>query len=117
VALPPGWPREVPHPTHDAFVERAVLWLLDQGPSVLRDEPALRQNPIVLARIVAHHLDASLEGARVAYSALRRELPDLAASTIDMALTSIQREGARLQATRRELALVEEALGGAGEIG
>ena len=106
----------MPHPTHDAFVERAVLWLLDQGPSVLRDEPALRQNPIVLARIVAHHLDASLEGARVAYSALRRELPDLAAATIELALTSIQREGVRLQATRRELALVEEALGGAGEI-
>lgn len=108
--LPPGWPGDLPHPSHDAFVDRAVLWLLDNAPSPLRDEPALRRNPVVLCHVVAAQVDAEIEGTRAAYAALRRELPDLEARTVEDVLAAMGRVGVRLQALRREIGLVGSEL-------
>ena len=107
--LPPGWPGEVPHPSHDAFVDRAIRWLLDNAPSLVRDEETLRRTPLALLHLVEAQIDAQVEGTRAAYASLRRELPLDAAST-EASLAAIGRVGVRLQALRREVGLIGAAL-------
>jgi hypothetical protein len=90
-----------------------VAWLLDAGPPELRGYPALRAHPAALARVVGHHVDATLDGARRAYAGARRELADVAGpEVVADVLAVLEREGARLVALQREVALVEEALRG-----
>jgi hypothetical protein len=110
---PPGWPAAVPPPDHPAFPRRAVAWLLDAGPPELRTVSALTNRPVALARVVAHHVAASLDGLRRAYAGARRELGDLMApDELADVLAALEREGARLVSLQREVDLVEEALRG-----
>jgi hypothetical protein len=110
---PPGWPRGLAPPGAPSWEQAAVSWLLDQCPADYRAHEVLRRHPVVLARFAAHHVDASLAGARSAYASARRELGDqVAPEVVDAALRALEAEGARLARAAREVALVEEALQG-----
>lgn len=107
---PPGWPRALVPPEHDAFEERAVAWLLDSGPAELR-QSALRRHPLALACYLRAHVDGAVQGARQAYGRARTELgPALEPAALDEALQAIAAEGARLVALQREIDLVVGAL-------
>jgi hypothetical protein len=91
--------------------ESAVSWLLDRCPADYRGHEVLRRHPEVLVRFAAHHVDASLEGARAAYAGARRELRDrVDPEVLEAALRALEEEGARLARAAREVALVEDAM-------
>jgi hypothetical protein len=67
--------------------------------------------PIALARIVTHHVAASLDGMRRAYASARVELGEwLPPDQVAVAQAAIEAEGARLLQVQREVSLVEQAL-------
>jgi hypothetical protein len=107
---PTGWPRDLPPPATEEFHAKVTGWLLDQGPADLRLSP-IRQFPVALARLIAHLVDAQLEGTRRAYANARVELEDaLDAAQISSVQAAMEAEGARLLSLQRQIALVEEAL-------
>lgn len=107
---PVGWPRDLPPPGTVEFAEKATSWLLDVGPAELRTSP-VRSLPLALARIVAHHVDACLEGTRRAYATARVELGDvLPPDLIAVVQAALEAEGARLLVVQRQVRLVEDSL-------
>ncbi len=113
-ALPAGWPRGVRGPGVPGWEDSAAAWLLDLCPADYRGHDVLRRHPVVLARFAAHHVAASLAGARSAYAGARRELGEVVdPEVVAAALRVLEAEGARLARAAREVALVEEALRGA----
>lgn len=109
MARPPGWPAAVPDPQSEQFAERAAAWLLDQAPGEWRGEHTWSKHPLALAFAVDHFVRGALASARQAYASVRRELPPELVTDV---LAALEREGARLLALTREVALVREALGG-----
>ena len=92
------------------FDERVVPWLLDRLPGDMRTSP-LRRHPVALATYTTHHLDGCLVGARSAYARSRVELGGvLEAAAVTEVLAALEAEGARLLQSRRESALVLQAL-------
>jgi len=111
--VPPGWPEHVPPPGHPGWQHHAAAWLLDLCPPDYRGHAVLRRYEIVLARLAAHHVEASLEGIARAVATLRADLADaVPASAVEEALEALDAERARLLRARRGVALVEQALGG-----
>ena len=91
----------------------AVAWRFDLVPPDYRLHEVLRRHPVVLARFAAGHVRAGIEAARAGLATARAELRDLVPpEVVEAALAAHQREGARLTAVARELALVEAALRG-----
>ena len=111
-AVPPGWPAEVPPAGSPDWVDAAVRWLLDHSPPEYRGHPLLRRQPVLLAWLTSHQVDAGLDATREAYRSLRRERPELGAETVAEALTVLEAEGARLLALQRSVHLVADALVG-----
>jgi hypothetical protein len=111
--VPPGWPAAVPPPgTHD-WEKRAVAWLFDLCPPDYRAYEVLRRHPVVLARVAHHHVQAGVAAARTGLSTARQDLSDVVdVGTVEGAVSMYEREGARLMAVGRSLALVEAALRG-----
>ena len=111
--MPPGWPAEVPPPgTHD-WERLATAWLFDLCPPDYRAYEVLRRHPVVLARVAHHHVQAGVAAARTGLSTARQDLSDVAdVGTVEGAVSMYEREGARLMAVGRSLALVEAALRG-----
>lgn len=111
--VPPGWPAEVSPPTAPDWERSATAWLFDLCPPDYRQHEVLRRHPLVLARLATRHVEASLQGARTAFSHLRVDLRDVVGrEVLDEALSALEQEGARLLAVSREVALVEHALRG-----
>jgi hypothetical protein len=111
--VPPGWPPEVRPPGAPEWVRTAVGWLLDLCPPEYRRYDVLRKHPPVLARFAAHHVHAGVEASRRGLATARAELRDVVPpEAMDAALDAYQREGARLLAVSRSVALVEDALRG-----
>lgn len=111
--LPPGWPREVRPPGTTEWERSAIAWLFDLCPPDYRAYEVLRRHPPVLARFAAHHVAAGIEAARTGLATARNELRDVVSTeTVTAAVAAYEREGARLMATARAVALVEEALRG-----
>jgi hypothetical protein len=108
--LPPGWPKGVLPPEVPGWETSAVAWLLDQCPPDLRVHEALRRHPAILAFVASHHVTATRDGMRAAYSGIRRSFDDPA--DVELALRVVEREGARIAAVLREVELVREALDG-----
>lgn len=107
---PAGWPRDLPPPGTDEFDAKVTGWLLDRGPSDLRQSP-VRSLPLALARIVSHTIAATIDGLRTAYASARAELGDaLTPTELEAVQAALEAEGARLLQARREVALVEQAL-------
>lgn len=111
--VPPGWPAQVRPPGNPEWTRSATAWLFDLCPADYRAYDVLRNHPVVLARVAAHHLQAGIEAAKTGLSTARQELTDVVdVATVEAAVAAYEREGARLLAAARSLALVEEALRG-----
>ena len=90
-----------------------MAWLFDLCPPDYRAYDVLRRHPQVLARFAARHVQSGVEAAREGLATVRHELRDVVPTeTVSAAVSAYEREGARLMATARALALVEEALRG-----
>jgi hypothetical protein len=102
------------HPPGAPEWERSAAgWLFDRCPGEYRAYGVLRRYPVVLARFVAHHVAACLDGNRRALAAARTELRDVVTpEVLAAAIQAYEREGARLVAETRAVGLVEEALRG-----
>lgn len=110
---PPGWPKEVRPPGALDWEATAVRWLLDVCPPDYRAYDVLRRYPVVLARFAATHLSAAVEAARDGLASVRAELRGVVPpDAIEAAVAAYEREGARLVATARAVALVDAALRG-----
>ncbi|GGV06447.1 hypothetical protein GCM10010182_26310 [Actinomadura cremea] len=110
-SVPPGWPAQVHPPGTERFEETALAWLLDQVPPEYRRYGVLRRYPPVLARMARHHVDASVEAAREGFRTARVDLGALVPPHgVEAVLEAYRREGARLVAVQRAVALVETAL-------
>ena len=108
--MTPGWPRNLAPPAHEDFEEQVVSWLLDHGPSSLR-QSVLRRYPVALCIVVRAHVNGALEGVRKEYSTSRVTFAEhLQAADLELVQQAMATEGARLVALQRELDLVTEAL-------
>jgi hypothetical protein len=111
--VPPGWPPQVQPAGTPGWERTAVGWLLDQCPPDYRRYDVLRRHPVVLARFAVLHVDASVAAARQGLATARADLRDLVPpEAVAAAVAAFEREGARLAATARSVALVEQALRG-----
>ncbi|MDO8731093.1 MAG: hypothetical protein Q7L55_00720 [Actinomycetota bacterium] len=105
-----GWPRSLVPPQHEEFGEQVVIWLLDQGPSSLRQSP-LRHYPIALCAYVQAYAAGAVDGVRKAYGKSRTAFAGhLQAADLEIVQQAMATEGARLVALQRELDLVAEVL-------
>lgn len=110
---PPGWPREVRPPDTPDWEATAASWLLDLCPADYRRWPGLRRHVVVLARFAVLHVEAQQAATRRGLSDIRGDLRDVAGeAVVEAAVQTFQLEEARLQAVRRAVDLVEEALRG-----
>ncbi len=113
VAIPPGWPTEVPPPEAPGWRDRAVSWLLDQCPADYRRYAGLRKHPVALAWLAQRHIAGQVEVMRQAYRDVRVHVgPQVTPEGLAEVMTAIEAEGLRLVAARRAAELVHEALQG-----
>ncbi len=111
--LPAGWPAEVPPPDAPDWERRATGWLFDLCPADLRAHDVLRRHPIVLAYVAVGQIDGALGGLRAAIASIRADLKhDVAPPVLTEAIDALQLEQAGLEASRRSVRLVAEALRG-----
>ncbi len=111
--VPPGWPAEVPPPDAPGWERRATGWLFDLCPADLRAHDVLKRHPIVLAYVAVGQIDGALGGLQAAVASARADLrDDVAPSVITEVIDALQREQASLEAARRSVRLVAEALRG-----
>ena len=110
-----GWPQDLVPVVAPEFLDRAIGWLLDRGPadlrtSVLRTSP-LRAYPVALAFLIEHHCEADVQATREAYRHARAELgAHVSAAELTVIQQALEAQGAQALATRREVALVREAV-------
>jgi hypothetical protein len=110
---PPGWPSAVRPPEAPDWELTAVGWLFDLCPPDYRRYDALRRHPVVLARFAAWHVAGAREAARRGLERIRTDLRDVVTpETVAAAVAAMEREGAKLAGTAREVDLVERALRG-----
>jgi hypothetical protein len=110
---PPGWPREVRPPDTPGWEATAAAWLLDLCPPDYRHYSGLRRHVVVLARFAVLHVEANQAAVRRGLSEARADLGQVAElAVVEAAVQTFHLEDARLQATRRAVGLVEEALRG-----
>lgn len=111
--VPPGWPVQVLPPQAPDWERSAIGWLLDLCPPEYRAHEVLRRHPVVLARFAAGHVAAAVEAARNGIRTARAELRGVVpGEVIEAAIAAYEREGRRLLAVGREVALVDAALRG-----
>lgn len=110
---PAGWPVEVRPPGVPDWERTAVAWLLDLCPPDYRAHEVLRRHPPVLAVFAGAHVAAGVDAARRLVATLRASLRDrVPPEALEAAIGAAEREGARLAAAGRSVALVEAALTG-----
>ena len=111
--VPPGWPAEVPPPDAPGWERRATGWLFDLCPADLRAHDVLKRHPIVLAYVAVGQIDGALGGLQAAVASARADLrDDVSPSVITEVIDALQREQASLEAARRSVRLVADALRG-----
>ena len=110
---PPGWPTGVRPPGSEGWEQTAVGFLLDCCPADYRGYPVLRRHPVVLARFAVTFVGAQVSASGEALGTLRTGLEDVVPpEVVQAAVEACEEQSARLQRTRREVGLVEEALRG-----
>jgi hypothetical protein len=110
---PPGWPAEVLPPHAPDWQRGAVAWLFDLCPPDYRAHEVLRRHPVVLARFAAGHVESAVEAARAGLRTVRRDLAGVVGpEVVEAAVAAYDREGRRLVAVGRQVALVDAALRG-----
>ncbi|NLA28489.1 MAG: hypothetical protein GX875_02370 [Propionibacterium sp.] len=100
VFVPQGWPEAVQAPGTPDWEESATSWLLGCCPSDYRDYPVLHRHPGILARFAADFVERQIQASRELRSNDQPSLLDEEAAEL------------HLLATRKAVALVEEALRG-----
>jgi hypothetical protein len=111
--VPPGWPEQVLPPQAPDWERSAVGWLFDLCPAEYRAHDVLRKHPVVLARFAAGHVESGVEAARQGIRTARAQLRDVVpGEVVEAALAAYEREGRRLVAVGRQVALVDAALRG-----
>ena len=111
--VPPGWPEQVRPPQAPEWERSAVGWLFDLCPAEYRAHDVLRKHPVVLARFAAGHVEAGVEAARQGIRTARAELRGVVSGeVVEAAIAAYEREGRRLIAVGRQVALVDAALRG-----
>lgn len=111
--VPPGWPEQVLPPQAADWERSAVAWLFDLCPPEYRAHEVLRRYPVVLARFAAGHVEANVQAARDGLRTLRADLAGLVPpEVVDAAIGAYEREGRRLAAVGRQVALVTAAMQG-----
>ncbi len=111
--LPPGWPQEVRPPGAPDWEHTAVVWLFDLVPPDYRAHEVLRRYPVVLVRFAAGHVEGNVQAARDGLRTLRADLAGLVPpEVVDAAIGAYEREGRRLAAVGRQVALVTAAMQG-----
>jgi hypothetical protein len=111
--VPPGWPAEVLPPQAPDWERSAVAWLLDLCPPDYRAHDVLRRYPVVLARFAAGHVASGVDAARQGLRTVRADLKGVVPpEAVDAAIAAYEREGRRLVAAGRAVALVDAALRG-----
>ena len=110
---PAGWPAQVRPPGAPDWERTAVGWLFDMCPPEYRAYDVLRRYPVLLARNPAMHVGAAVDAARAGLATVRAELRGVVPpDAVEAAVAAYEREGARLVATGRAVALVDAALRG-----
>ena len=90
-----------------------MAWLFDLVPPDYRSHEVLRRYPVLLARFAGDHVAAGLEAARTGWRTVRVDLADqLPPDAMEAAVAAYEREGARLAAAARGIAVVAAALRG-----
>ncbi len=113
VYVPPGWPSCVRPPGAPDWEATASAFLLDCCPADYRRYTVLRRHPIVLARFAAACVEAQVHSCEVGLSECRASLGEFVPpDALEAATLAWHEQGAALRRTRREVALVEEALRG-----
>ncbi len=111
--VPPGWPERVLPPQAPDWERSAVGWLFDLCPAEYRLHDVLRKHPVVLARFAAGHVESAVEAARNGIRTARADLRTVVPlEVVEAALAAYEREGRRLVAVGRQVALVDAALRG-----
>ena len=88
-------------------------WLLDRCPPEYREHDVFRRHPVVLSLVALHAVSAARDGARSAYSSVRRDLDEFTTpETIQASLQAVEKLGAHLVSTVREVELVAQAIHG-----
>ncbi len=113
LVAPPGWPAQVRPPDAPRWEDTANSWLLDLCPPEYRGYAVLRRHILVLARFAVLNVEAGQAAVRRGLSGVRADLRDFAdPDVIEATVETMHAEAARLDALRRAVGLVEEALRG-----
>lgn len=111
--LPPHWPERVGPPGTPDWELSATSWLYDHVPAEYRAYEVLRRYPVLLVRLAAEQVEASLAAARAGWRTVRSDLrDDLPPEAMEAAMQAYEREGHRLTELGREVAVVSAALRG-----
>ena len=112
--VPPGWPPEVLPPHAPDWERSAVGWLFDLCPPDYRAHEVLRRHPVVLARFAAGHVESAVEAARAGLRTAARATcaTSCRRRSSRRPVAAYDREGRRLVAVGRQVALVDAALRG-----
>ncbi|MCW2623164.1 MAG: hypothetical protein JWL64_2766 [Frankiales bacterium] len=112
-SVPPGWPEQVRPPDAPDWERSAITWLFDLCPPDYRAHDVLVRHPVVLARFAREHVESAVGAARQGLRTVRRDLVDaVGTEVVEAAIAAYDREGRRLVAAGRQIALVEAALRG-----
>jgi hypothetical protein len=111
--VPDWWPGEVHRPGTPDWERSAVAWLLDLVAGDWRGHDVLRRHPILLARLAAGEVAASLEATRAGWRTLRREAGRrVPPEVVEEAMAAYETQGARLNRAARQVDAVRQALDG-----
>ncbi|MFG2193883.1 hypothetical protein [Streptomyces sp. NPDC048639] len=107
---PPGWPGDVPPPSSSRFEQGAKDWLFGLAPDRWIGQTVLHQYPVVLARMVRHHLQATLATAFFCSLAEDELSTGVASHPAAEAVAISRHEAERAVTLGHQVRLVEEAL-------
>lgn len=111
--VPDWWPAEVQRPGTPDWERTATAWLLDLVPGDWRAHDVLRRHPLLLARLAAGEVAASLEATRAGWRTLRRDVGrNLPPEVVEEAMAAYETQGARLNRATRQVDAVRHALDG-----
>jgi hypothetical protein len=113
MAVPPGWPADVPDPSAPGWEPRAVAWLFDQCPPDYRGYDVFRRHPVVLAHVAKGCLAAAVEAGETGVRTVRHDLRDVVShEVVDEAVAAYEHERHRLKAASVGADLIWRALRG-----